>query len=142
MKVVACVLATTLLAAACGGGVSYRPVAEVDFDRLLDKGCTRADDRFAVTAQINAAYRETIVLWDGRDGSRTVAVTLPEEGLGSKMRGVIGDSRYDLSLERLTQLRDRGTPVTINLRCERAGAAPTADRFSYMDDGQRIEFEF
>jgi len=142
MKVAACVIATALLATACGGGVSYRPVVEMDLDRLLDKGCTDAADRFSVSAYINAAYRETIVLWDGRDGSRTVAVTLPEEGLGSKMRGVIGDSRYDLSLERLTQLRDSRTPVTANLRCDRAGAAPTADRFSYMDGGQRVEFEF
>ena len=134
--------ALVVLALAGCSGVSYRPVQETSFEQVADRGCTRKDEQFSVTAQVNAAYRETIVLWNGRDPDRTLAVSLPGEGVGSKLRGVFGDSRYDLSVERLEQLRARNTPITINLRCERKGATPFADRYSYYEGGQRVEFEF
>lgn len=134
-------IALVLGLAGCSA-VSYRPVQETNFEQVADRGCTRDGDQFSVTAQVNAAYRETIVLWNGRDAQRTLAVSLPDEGMGSRMRGVVGDSRYDLSVERLEQLRARSIPITINLRCERAGAAPIADRYSYYENGQQVEFEF
>lgn len=122
--------------------VSYSPVQETRLEQLAREGCARAGDRFSVTAQINAAYRETIVLWNGQDPQQTVAVTLPSEGVGSKLRGLVGQSRYELSVERLQQLREQGTPVNVTMRCERKGEAPRADRFSYYENGQRVEFEF
>lgn len=133
------ILATLL--AGCGG-VSYRPVQETNLDQLVNDGCKRKGDRFAVTAQVNSASRETVVLWDGYDGSRTVAVRLPKQGFGSKMRDVVGKSRYDLGFERLNQLRASGDPVTFTMRCEKADMAPEADRFSYFENGQRVQFEF
>jgi hypothetical protein len=137
------ILVLLLAAAALGcSSMSYRPVQETNFDRLVKEGCTRKGDRFAVNAQVNSASRETIVLWDGYDGSRTIAVRLPSEGVGSRMRGVFGKSRYELGLERLNELRIAGAPVDVTMRCERAGAAPEADRFSYFENGQRVQFEF
>ncbi len=130
-----------VLASGCSS-VSYRPVTESSFDRLVNEGCTRKGDRFAVTAQVNSASRETIVLWDGYDGSRTVAVRLPEQGVGSRMRDVIGKSRYELGFERLNELRISGAPVVFTMRCEGAERAPATDRFSYMENGNRVQFEF
>ncbi len=132
------------LAVACAGcsGVSYRPVQETNFDRLVSEGCSRKDERFSVTAQINSASRETVVLWDGYDGSRTVAVRLPEQGIGSRMRDVVGKSRYELGFEQLNALRVSATPVLFSMHCARKDLAPEADRFSYLENGDRVQFEF
>jgi hypothetical protein len=134
-------LIVAALALGCSG-MSYRPVQEASFDRLIDDGCKSKSDRFSLTAQVNSASRDTVVLWDGRDGSRTLAIRLPDQGIGSRTRGVFGKNRYELGVERLDELRASGTPVTFAMRCEGEGKAPLADRFSYEDNGQRIEFEF
>jgi len=137
-------LATLVGIALLGGcaSTSYKPVQESSFDRLASEGCTRSGDRFAVTAKVNSATRENIVLWDGFDNSRTVSVQLPKQGAGTRVRGWFGKNRYELSFDRLNQLRADGTPITLALRCEAARMAPVADRFSYFDNGQRVEFEF
>lgn len=133
--------AAAALATGCGS-TTYRPVEETDFNRLANEGCTRDDDRFAVTAQINSVSRETIVLWDGYNGSRTVAVRLPKQGLGSRLQDKFGESRYELAFDRLTELRDRRAPVTVTMRCEGTNMAPAADRFSYYENGRPVQFEF
>jgi hypothetical protein len=124
------------------GGMSYRPVQEASFERLADEGCGSRSDRFSLTAQVNSASRDTIVLWNGLDGSRTLAIRLPDQGMGSRTRGVFGKSRYELGVERLEELRARAAPVTFAMSCEGKGKAPVADRFSYEENGQRVEFEF
>lgn len=50
--------------------------------------------------------------------------------------------RYELALDRLNELRQSGAPVTFTMRCEGPGQAPLADRFSYFDQGRRVQFEF
>jgi hypothetical protein len=134
-------IAAATLTAGCST-VSYRPVQEVGFQQLSSEGCRRAGDRFSVTAQVNSATREAIALWDGVDGARTVVVTLPAAGVGSRVRGVFGKNRYELGHERLNELRASGTPATFTMRCEGTRMAPVADRFSYFDNGTRVEFEF
>ena len=141
MKTVFLLFAVVALATGCGS-TTYRPVQETDFNRLANEDCARKGDRFAVTAQINSFARETIVLWDGYDGSRTVAVRLPKQGFGSRMQDKVGKSRYDVAFEQVNELRARRTPVTFTMRCEAANMAPTADRFSYYENGQRVQFEF
>lgn len=141
MRIHYLLIAAAALATGCSS-MDYRPVQESDFDRLVNEGCVRKGDRFAVTAQVNSASRETIVLWNGVDGTRTVAVRLPKQGLGSKMKGTIGKSRYDLAAEQLNTLRASGAPVTVTMRCEAPRMAPEADRFSYVENRQRVEFEF
>jgi hypothetical protein len=108
------------------------------------RACSEAPwgDRFSVDAQINSASRETVVLWDGYDGSRTIAVRLPAQGMASRLGGVFGKSRYELALERLNELRRGGATVSFTMRCEGPGQAPMADRFSYFDQGRRVQFEF
>ncbi len=140
MKTIGTLVGIALLSGCAS--TSYKPVQETDFDRLASEGCTRSDDRFAVTAKVNSATRENIVLWDGFDNSRTVSVQLPKQGAGNKVRGWFGKNRYELSYERLNELRQSGTPITVSLRCEAPRMAPLADRFSYFDNGQRVEFEF
>jgi len=129
------------LVAGCGS-MTYSPVQETSINQLVNDGCMRKGDRFSVTSQINSSSRETIVLWDGRDGSRTVAVRLPKQGFGSRMQDRIGDSRYNLAFEQLSALSASGAPVTLTMRCEAAGMAPMADRFSYFENGQRVQYEF
>jgi hypothetical protein len=141
MRTVFLLFAAAALATGCGS-TTYRPVQETDFNRLVNEGCTRKGDRFAVTAQINSASRETIVLWDGYDNSRTVAVRLPKQGFGSRLQDKIGKSRYEVAFEQLSELRARGAPVTFTMRCEATDMAPAADRFSYFENGQRVQFEF
>ena len=137
------VLLSVVIVVATGcGSMTYRPVQEADFDRLVSDGCMQAGDRFAVTAQVNSASRETVVLWDGSDGSRSVAVRLPKQGFGSRMQDKVGQSRYELAFDQLNALRARGAPVTFTMRCEAAGMAPAADRFSYIESGQRVQYEF
>jgi len=138
---VATVLSLAALASACGS-VSYRPVEQTGFDQLVDQGCGRSDQRFTVSAHVNSASREAIVLWDGRDGSRTVAVTLPRPGVGTRLRGVFGKNRYELGYERLDALRVSGEPVDLTMYCDGKERAPVADRFTYLEQGQRVEFEF
>lgn len=141
MKTVFLLFAVAALATGCGT-TTYRPVEETDFIRLANDGCTRKGDRFAATAQINSVSRETIVLWDGYDGSRTVAVRLPKQGFGSRLQDKVGKSRYEVAFDQLNELRARRTPVTVTMRCEGADMAPAADRFSYYENGQRVQFEF
>jgi hypothetical protein len=141
MKIAIVLVATSALAAGCSS-VSYRPVQEVDFAQLSSEGCRRAGDRFSATAHVNSATREAIVLWDGVDGVRTVVVTLPAAGVGSRVKGVFGKNRYELGHERLNELRASATPATFTMRCEATRMAPVADRFSYLDNGNRVEFEF
>jgi hypothetical protein len=136
-----CLLIAAALVTGCGS-MTYRPVQETDFGYLVNEGCTRKGDRFSVIAQINSASRETIVLWDGYDGSRTIAVRLPEQGFASRMQDKLGKSRYSVASEKLNELRASGTPVAVTMRCEAAGMAPAADRFSYLENGQRVQFEF
>jgi hypothetical protein len=140
MKSVLVVVAAGL-AAGCASP-SYRPVQESAFDQLADHGCRRSGDRFSVTAQVNSTSKETIVLWNGHDNSRTVAVNLPSPGVGSRLRGAFGKNRYELGYERLSALSASGTPITFTMRCEAARMAPVADRFSYFEAGRRIEFEY
>ncbi len=141
MRTVFLLFAAAALATGCGT-TTYRPVQETDFNRLANEGCARKGDRFAVTAQISSVSRETIVLWEGYDGSRTVAVRLPKQGFGSRLQDKVGKSRYDVAFEQLNELRARGTPVTFTMRCEAADMAPAADRFSYFEGGQKVQFEF
>jgi hypothetical protein len=141
MKTHLALVASTALLAACSS-VSYRPVQEVGFEQLSSEGCRRAGDRFSVTSMVNSATREAIVLWDGMDGARTVVVTLPAAGVGSRVKGVFGKNRYELGHERLNELRASGTPANFTMRCEATRMAPVADRFSYIDNGTRVEFEF
>jgi hypothetical protein len=132
-----------LVVLTCGcSSTSYRPVQESNFDRLVKEGCVRKGDRFAVNAQINSASRETIVLWDGYDGSRTIAVRLPAQSIGSKMRDWVGKSRYELGYERLNELRVSGAQVEFTMRCEGTDQAPATDRFSYLENDRRVQFEF
>lgn len=140
MKTYGMLVAIALLSSCAS--TSYRPVQETDFDRWASAGCTRSGDRFAVTAKVSSATRENIVLWNGFDNSRTVSVQLPEQGARSRVRGWFGKNRYELSYERLNELRESSTPITVSLRCEAPRMAPFADRFSYFKNGQRIEFEF
>ncbi|HRQ63798.1 MAG TPA: hypothetical protein PKZ76_02860 [Xanthomonadaceae bacterium] len=135
------VLLLLVFVVACSG-TSYRPVQEAQLDRVISDACKRKGDRFSVDAQINSASRETVVLWDGYDGSRTIAVRLPAQAVVSKLGGVFGKSRYELALERLNELRQRGDTVTFTMRCEGPGQAPMADRFSYFEQGRRVQFEF
>ncbi len=142
MKIASISLATTLLALAGCGGVSYKPVVETDFAQLASNGCASKDARLNVRSMISAAYKETLVLSDPADATRTVAVRVPAEGLGSKTQGVFGKSRYEVALETLRQLKDSGSPITASLLCTAKDRAPTILRVRYMENGAEKEIEF
>jgi hypothetical protein len=136
------VAAAAVFAIGCAP-TDYSPVEQVAFDRIPTAGCEREGDRFSTTALINSATRETIVLWDGRRAEQTVAVTLPRQGVASRVGEIIGESRYQVAVDELNELREARTPVAVTMLCRREGLAPEAYRFRYeREDGRTAELEF
>jgi hypothetical protein len=116
------VLVAVVLLGGCAS-MSCKPVEETDFDRLAGDGCTRDGNRFAVTAKVSSATSENIVLWNGFGIYRTVSVRLTEQNLRRKARGWFGKNRYELSCQRLNELRERSIPITVALRSGPHGAS-------------------
>jgi hypothetical protein len=142
MKFAYVMLASASEALAGCGGVSYKPVVETGFDRLVADGCTNKDARLNVRAMVSSAFKETVVLSDPADATRTLAVRIPAEGLGSKTQGVFGKSRYEVALEKLRQLKESGSPITASLLCTAKDRAPTILRIRYLENGNEKEIEF
>ncbi len=132
------VLAVSL--AACGT-LDYKPVEASSLEDLMVSGCLGKQDRINATAKVNAAFKETVVLWDGVDSTRTLAVRLPKEGFGSKARGLVGQSKFDVNLEALRRLQADGSEAQVALRCEGKDRAPILIRVRYMEDGIEREIE-
>lgn len=131
-----------LMLTACASTRNYQPVAPASFDDLSASGCGEVESRFNITAHVNSAFKETVVIWNGRDATRTVPLTLPKQSRLSRMRGAIGDSIYDVNLEVLRGLAARAQPATFALFCEHPDRAPNLLRVRYVEDGAEREIEF
>lgn len=117
----------------------YEPVREQSFAQLASSGCVNGGQQVMVTAQVNKAYQNTVVLWDGADPQQTIAVTLGGRGPVAKLRGWFGQNKYELSEQQLNELAAQRTPVTVTLECSSAGVAPVARNISYQNqDGTRV----
>jgi hypothetical protein len=121
----------------------YEPVQERSFGALVSEGCRDDGEQMLVTGYVSRAYEDTVVLWDGIDPQATVAVKVPGRTLTSRMRGWFGDSKHEVSQERLNDLITRKVPVTVNLTCQGENMAPVVTHASYTDaQGQRVAIAY
>lgn len=135
------VLTVSTLVSGCAS-LDYKPVTYTNFDQLVSEGCAVPEARFNVQAYVSAAYKETLVLWDGIDSGKTAAVRLPREGIVSKAQGVVGDSRYEVNLDSLRRLRGSKESVNVSLLCKDKDRTPVLLRLRYWENGEEQEIEF
>lgn len=120
----------------------YRPVEEVRIDRLVSEGCKKGS-RVATTAWLNQVYRESVILWDGRDPDSTYSVRLKSPGVVDKTKGTIGKNRYQSGFRALQELMEEERRVTVTFTCKAKNRPPVADRFAYVaPDGEQVVYEF
>lgn len=135
-------LPAMLLLGACASTRNYQPVAPATFDELSANGCAVVDSRFNITAHVSSAFKETVVVWDGTDATRTVALRLPKQGAMSRLRGAVGESVYDVNLQVLRGLAQSGQSATFALECGHRDRAPSVLRIRYVENGAEREIEF
>lgn len=130
-----------LLLSACAG-LSYEPVQDFSFSSVLERDCGKAGERVTTEARINRVYRNSLILWDGRDPASTYTVELVEPSFGQRVKAKVSSSRFEQAYEVLNQLEEEQVPIEVVLTCAQGDRPPTADRFSYMTDaGERRTFE-
>lgn len=133
--------ALLLLLSACSG-LRYEPVQELSFARVLERDCGEEGERITTRARINRVYRNSLILWDGRDPASTYTVALVEPSFGQRLKAKVGTSRFERAYEVLKQLEEERVPIEVVLTCARGDRPPTADRFSYTTaTGERRTFE-
>lgn len=132
MKAVYALCATGLAAAlATAGAFADQPAVEQDFEKIASDGCQNRGDDFIVRGMVNSANEDTLVLSDLSNSRRTLAVSLPGRGPLAELRGVIGKSREEKVYERLQELHDDSSVVTVTLTCK-GNATPVARSISYQ----------
>ena len=122
--------------------LDYKPINSSEFASLVSDGCSTKDNRFNVRGRVSAAYKETVVLWDGVETGKTAAVRLPRQGIGSKIRGSVAKSRYDVNLEVLRRLQGTDQTASFSLQCDSKDRAPQLVRMRYEENGLEREIEF
>jgi hypothetical protein len=133
-----------LTTAACLAASSAfaQPAVERDFDDIAATGCSNRDGDFIVRGMVSYANESTVVLSDPLDSRSTVSVTLPGRGPFARAKGVFARGKYEVSAERLNELRSAGTPVVITLKCKGNGT-PVARNISYENsDGTQGSMSF
>lgn len=121
----------------------YEPVQERPLSQVIAEGCGKPGERFLVTARVNKAYEDTVVLWDGLDPRRTLAVKVPNPGVLERARGWFGENKNEVMRRQLNDLGSQGQPVTAMLECQGSGVAPELVNVSFTNDkGQQIAIPY
>jgi hypothetical protein len=131
---------SVVAALALSACASYEPVRESNFPQLVSGGCRDEGRQTIVTAYVNKAYENTVILWDGSDPAATVAANLPRPGFGARLRGMFGgEGKNEVAAEQLSQVAQQRLPVTFTLECQGPNMAPLVRSVSYTDQqGQRV----
>ncbi|HSC16865.1 MAG TPA: hypothetical protein VLI71_17180 [Gammaproteobacteria bacterium] len=135
-------LLSAALVASSGASAQYAPAEERGFAEFASRGCNNREGDFIIRGMVSSANEDTLVLSDPADSSRTMSVTLPGRGPFARARGVFGESKHELTDQRLNEMRASGTPVVVTLKCQGDGT-PIAQEISYTNlDGTRAAISF
>ena len=142
MKTIVLAVTAALLAGGCAS-MTYRPATQESLSKVVDDGCASGDTAI-VTGQVSQAYENTVVLADRTNPSTTLAIDLPGRGTpGATMHRWLGTSKYQLTAEKLNQLRSQGTPVTATIECKGSKAPPIARNIEFANaDGSKVAIAY
>jgi hypothetical protein len=133
--------ASVLLVATGCGGLNYKPTQEMSFAQVVAGDC-RKGTRTIVTAQVDQAYENTVLLRDSLNPQQTLPVQLGGRNWWRRAKDLVGESRYEVSRKRLADLAQTGTPVNVTLEC-RGVNTPVAQQISFVDQtGTRVAFDY
>jgi|GEM_PF-5182374 len=136
------ILFALLLLPACAS-LNYEPTREVPFATVLDRDCGKGGDRVTTRAWVNKVYKNSLILWDGRDPKSTYTVEFIDPTLRQRAKAKVSTSRLELAYETLKRLEEERIPIEIALTCAPGDRPPTTGRFSYVtNEGERRTFEF
>lgn len=123
--------------------VDYEPVQERPLSQIAAEGCGEPGARVLVTAQVSKAYEDTVVLWDGLDPRRTLAVTVPGPSLLERVRDWFGENKNEVMRRQLNQLASQRQPVTAMLECKGGGVAPELVNVTFTNSqGQQVAIPY
>lgn len=142
MKTIVLAITTALVAGGCAS-MTYRPATQESLSKVVEDGC-RSGDTVIVSGQVSQAYENTVVLSDSTNPSTTLAVDIPGRGSpAATMHRWLGKSKYELTDEKLNQLRASGTPVTVTLQCKGSNMPPVARNIEFANaDGTRVAIAY
>ncbi len=142
MKIIALAVTGTLVAGGCAN-MTYRPATQESLSKVVNDGC-RSGDTAIVTGQVSQAYENTVVLSEAANPSTTLAINLPGRGSpAATMHRWLGTSKYQLTAEKLNQLRAQGTPVTATIECKGSKIPPVARNIEFANaDGTRVAIAY
>lgn len=145
MKFLIGVVATALALGGCASR-TYRPAVEETLPRLAQNGCGRSGDTVIVVGQVAQAYENSVVLTDVSNPSATLAINLPGRGRpgpAATMRHWLGTGKYELTVEKLNEMRASGTPVTATIECKGNRVTPIARNIEFTNpDGTRVAIRY
>jgi hypothetical protein len=123
--------------------MSYHPATQESLSKVVDGGCPSGDAAI-VSGQVSQAYENTVVLADSTNPSTTLAIDLPGRGSpAATMQRWLGKTKYELTAEKLNQLRAEGTPVTATVECKGSKMPPVARNIEFANaDGTRVEIAY
>lgn len=142
MKTHLLIVSAAVLAGGCAS-MSYRPATQESLSRVVDNGCRKGDTAI-VTGQVSQAYENTVVLSDATNPSTTLAIDLPGHGSPSAtVQRWLGTNKYQLTVEKLDQLRAQGTPVTATIDCKGDKVTPVARNIEFANaDGTKVAIRY
>lgn len=142
MKTIALAISTALVVGGCAN-MTYRPATQESLSKIVSDGC-RSGDTAIVRGQVSQAYENTVVLSDITSPSTTLAINLPgRSSPGATVHRWLGTSKYQLTADKLNQLRAQGTPVTVTVDCKGPKVAPVARNIEFANaDGSRVAIAY
>ena len=136
-------VASLLVVSACAER-TYRPAVEQPLSKVVENGC-QSHQEVIVTGQVSQVFENRVVLMDGSTSPpTTLPVDLPGRGSPTAtMRRWFGTSKYELTADKLNQLRAQGTPITATLECKGPQVAPVARNIEFANpDGTRVAIAY
>ena len=136
-------LVSALALTACASR-TYRPAVQEPISKVVSNGCGRNGDSLMVTGQVSQASENSIVLADSANSATTLAVNLPGRGSpSSTMRRWFGTSKYELTDQRLNELKAQGTPLMVTMECKGPRVTPVARGIEFPNpDGTRVAIAY